>query len=98
VQAGTQTPLGQRVVPWALVQVTSHVPHVATLLRLDSQPLPAVASQSPKPSSHVGEHKPLAHATLPCGLMQESEQLPQVADASEVLASQPFVASPSQSA
>jgi hypothetical protein len=80
------------------VHVTSQLPQLLTLLRSDSQPFLASVSQSPKLLSHVGEHKPAEHVATPWALLHDCEQLPQVAVTSDVLASQPLIGSPSQSA
>jgi hypothetical protein len=54
-------------------------------------------SQSAKPLSHSGAHEPSEHTAMPWLLMHDWLQLPQLATPSDVLASQPLLASPSQS-
>lgn len=96
--AGMHVPAAQPVVPFALVQTVPHAPQSVTVVVLVSQPLTGLVSQSAKPAPHIGMHKPLAHMAVPFGFAQVVMQLPHVWGCEEVLASQPLVGVPSQSA
>jgi hypothetical protein len=60
-----------------LGQTLPHVPQFVIVLSAVSQPLLWLPSQLPQPLLQVGAHEPLAHAVLPCALLQAAPQLPQ---------------------
>jgi hypothetical protein len=91
------TPLLQLAVPLTALQAVPQALQLeALVLRLTSQPLAALLSQSPKPEAHVMVHEPLLHAGVPLAVLQGVRQLLQWVASVLRLTSQPLAALLSQ--
>jgi len=84
-------------VPFWTAHTLVHEPQAFTLLvRVVSQPLPALASQLPKPAAQAIEHVPEAQLGVPLTVLQALPQLPQLERFVLVLVSQPLALTLSQ--
>jgi hypothetical protein len=85
--------------PFCTAQTAPQAPQLLTSLRVTrSQPSLTAALQFAKPVLHVMEHEPFRHFGVPFVASHASPQPPQLATEFEVSVSQPFDATPSQSA
>ena len=78
------------------MQTLPQVPQAATVVRLTSQPLPALLSQLPKPLLHVMLHVPELQLAVPFVVLQALPHPPQLAMSVFRLVSQPLRVSLSQ--
>jgi hypothetical protein len=83
--------------PPLALQALSHALQVSGDDRSASQPSAASPLQSAKPSSQIGVQAPASHTPLACSGWQLRPQPPQLASDSARSASQPLLASASQS-
>jgi len=97
LHTGVQTPATQDVVPFAFVQEMPQPPQLLTSpVVAVSQPFFGLLSQSENPAEHDGTHVPAEQEVVPCGLVQEMPQPPQLETPVFRFASQPLTALPSQ--
>jgi hypothetical protein len=96
-QAGTQTPLGQLVDPWALAQLVPQLPQWATVAREDSQPVATVPLQLPNPALHVSTQPPETQTGVALTVLHASPQTLQFLMSMPRFDSQPVDTRPSQS-
>jgi hypothetical protein len=90
-------PPEQPAAAFARVHTVGQAPQCSgSALRSTSHPLFALPSQLANPELHVGVQRPLAHAVVPLGLLQEMPQAPQCKTVL-IGASHPFAALASQS-
>jgi hypothetical protein len=84
-------------VPFVELQTVPQAPQcVGDVLRLVSQPLFGLPSQSAKPVLQTGVHTPLTHEVVPLPFVHALPHVPQFAVVVCRFTSQPFEASPSQ--
>jgi hypothetical protein len=97
-QVGAHVPVPEQLVePWAFVQAFPQEPQFVTVRIEVSQPLASLLSQSPHPSVHATIWQPpVAHELVALARVQRTPQPPQLVELVSG-ASQPLVASPSQS-
>jgi hypothetical protein len=71
-------PVEQVEVAFASLQVTPQALQFESVVRLVSQPLFGLPSQSPQPEAQVGVHLPELHVVEPLALVQARKQAPQL--------------------
>ena len=91
-------PAAQPAVALASAHAAPQRPQLdGVVLRLVSQPLAALPSQSPKPAVQVTPHAPAAQVAVPLVASHALPQRPQFATVVARLVSQPLAGLPSQS-
>jgi hypothetical protein len=88
-------PVAQVAVAFVRLQAVPHEPQFVSVVRLASQPLFLLPSQSPKPGLQTGAHAPPVQAVGPFALVQLAPHAPQLLVVVR-LASQPLALFPSQ--
>jgi hypothetical protein len=92
-----QAPAAHVAVPCAVLQVFTQVPQCnGSVLRLDSHPVPALPSQSPKPPPQVIPHTPATQVAVPLVALHAFPQALQLAGLIFRSISQPLATLPSQ--
>jgi hypothetical protein len=99
LQVIPHAPAVQVAAPLFVLQAVTQAPQwVGSALRFTSQPFAALPSQFPNPALQVMPQTPALHVAVPFVELQVPPQLPQCAGSTLRFTSQPFEASPSQSA
>jgi len=93
-----QAPVAQLVAPLGLMHAVPQLPQSVPVVRLVSQPLSALKSQSAQPPLQVIAHTPLKHDAAPCTMLHCLPHAPQFAMLVSRGASQPLPITESQSA
>lgn len=96
VHVNVHVPVEHDGVAFAAEQVCPHAPQFDRVFRLVSHPFDGMPSQSAKPAAQVGAQVPFVQAVVPFAFVHGAPQAPQFAVLVFRLASQPFVALPSQ--